>query len=88
MQQFHAASCQSLIAVFCCAQDQVTLLCVQVPIPEPLRSGIVVLSCLDFLVCLGWETMLRYTFPAKIPPQKGYMAFDLSEAPVAQKKLH
>lgn len=46
-----------------------------VPIPEPLRSGIVVLSCIDFAVCLSWERMLRYSFPAKIPPQKGYMAF-------------
>ena len=59
----------------------------QVPIPEPLRSGIVVLSCLDFIVCLGWERMLRFTFPAKIPPQKGFMAFDVNAAPLAQKKL-
>lgn len=61
---------------------------VQVPIPEPLRSGIVVLSCIDFTVCLGWERFLRHTFPAKIPPQKGYMAFSTATLPLAQKKLH
>lgn len=69
--------------------QQANVMClVQVPIPEPLRSGIVVLSCIDFIVCLGWERCLRYKFPAKIPPQKGYMAFSTSTLPLAQKKLH
>lgn len=61
----------------------------QVPIPEPLRSSIVVLSCIDFAVCLSWERMLRYSFPARIPPQKGYMAFQSQidqSGPSAQKK--
>jgi hypothetical protein len=56
----------------------------QVPIPEPLRSGIVILSCIDFAICLSWERMLRYSFPAKIPPQKGYMAF---QSEIAQSQL-
>lgn len=69
--------------------QQVNMLCyVQVPIPEPLRSGIVVLSCIDFIVCLGWERFLRFKFPAKIPPQKGYMAFSPATMSLPQKKLH
>ena len=57
----------------------------QVPIPEPLRTGIVVLSVVDFVVCLAWERWLRHTFPAKIPPQKGYMAFPRAETAVTKK---
>ena len=69
--------------------QHINLLClVQVPIPEPLRTGIVVLSCVDFIVCLGWERFLRYRFPAKIPPQKGYMAFGPATTSLLQKKLH
>ena len=64
---------------------------VQVSIPEPLRSGIVVLSCIDFAICLSWERMLRHAFPAKIPPQKGYMAFQAQTADCpasGHKKTH
>ena len=57
----------------------------QVPIPEPLRSAIVVLSFIDFVACLAWERWLRQTFPAKIPPQKGYMAFKRTD--LHHKKL-
>ena len=61
--------------MWCYLEVQARVCLMQVPIPEPLRSGIVILSCIDFGVCLGWERMLRYSFPARIPPQKGYMAF-------------
>ena len=46
----------------------------QVPIPEPLRSGMVALAFSDFALTYGLEHMLRAAFPASTPPKKGYQA--------------
>eukprot|EP00891_Asterochloris_glomerata_P000411 jgi/Astpho2/411/Aster-03461 len=45
-----------------------------VPIPEPLRSGMVALAFSDFALTYGLEHMLRAAFPASTPPKKGYQA--------------
>ncbi|KAK9819655.1 hypothetical protein WJX72_000825 [[Myrmecia] bisecta] len=46
-----------------------------VPIPGQLRGLLVGLGVADFALTFGWEHFLRWAFPAKKPPQKGYMAF-------------
>lgn len=47
-----------------------------VPIPAALRIRILVLWVIDFAVTYSLEELLRRVFPAKLPPQKGYMAYE------------
>ncbi len=49
--------------------------CMQVPVPGSMRAMLVVLGIADFAITFVWEHFLRWAFPAKKPPQKGYMAF-------------
>ena len=46
----------------------------QVPIPHPLASHMVLLATVDGVLCFTWERMLRNFLPALRPPTKGYMA--------------
>ena len=46
-----------------------------VSIPVALRVRILVLWVLDFFVTYSLEGLLRKVFPAKLPPEKGYMLY-------------
>ena len=43
--------------------------------PGRMRWSIIALAYADFVLAAAWERFLRRTFPAALPPVKGYLAY-------------
>lgn len=59
-----------------------------VPIPDTIRYQLLLLGCGAVGFNYFWENFLRAVFPARIPPEKGYMAHtkELEAAKALAKK--